>query len=186
MSKFHCVLDTSALIKKYLQEDGSDIILELFNKQDCAIHILNVTIPEITGVFVKWQLSGQIDRQKRERLLKLFIADITDYNVIIHNVTHRNIVDTDGIWDKAIVTKRGQTTVRLNFECPSCKKDVEVEETRTRQMVSAVDTLVLSVCYELKRVYNRLFLFASDHHFVKVARRMKIRTCDPVFDPMPF
>jgi hypothetical protein len=41
--------------------------------------------------------------------------------------------------------------------------------------------MVLSVGLELKTVYGHgnVYLFASDNHMLKVANRLKIRTCDP-------
>jgi len=107
MSKFHCVLDASALLKKYREETGSETIRALFNREDCAIHILNVTIPEVTGAFVRWQLDKEIDRTDREALVDIFIADIRDYRVVVHNITHRNIVQTDGVWDRSKGVKPG-------------------------------------------------------------------------------
>jgi len=157
MSNYHCVLDASALLKKYRPENGSDIIKILFNRKDCAIHILNVTIPEITGAFVKWQLSGSIKQSERHQLLSLFIADIQEYNVVVHNITHRNIVDTDIIWDNSITVQQPRIKDKTG--------------TTLKPRVGPVDVLVLSAAWELKRAYGQSYLFTVDEHMIGVAQK---------------
>lgn len=121
MSKFHCVVDTSALLKKYHQEAGTDIIKTLFNRDDCAIHVLNIAIPEVTGTFVRLQLEGTLSSARRAELLKLFVADITEYKVVVHNITHRNIVETDDVWDHSItVQQSSSSTLVIPHTCPQC------------------------------------------------------------------
>lgn len=156
MSNYHCILDASALLKKYRPENGSDIIQILFNRKDCALHVLNVTIPEVTGTFVRWQLSGSINQSQRKELLGLFIADIREYNVVIHNITHRNIVYTDTVWDNSITVKQPMVKDKTG--------------TTPKPRVGPVDVLVLSVACELKRSYGQSYLFTVDEHMIEVAR----------------
>ena len=108
MSKFHNILDASTLAKKYHQETGWDIIQSLFRQKDCTLHILNITIPEIVGAFVRWELKSEIGQGKWEELKNLFIADITNYQLVIHNVTHRNIIQTDDVWKTSMPIKPTQ------------------------------------------------------------------------------
>jgi PIN domain nuclease of toxin-antitoxin system len=166
MSDNHCILDASALLKKYRPETGSDIITALFNRKDCAIHILNVTIPEITGAFVKWQLSGSINQSERLQLLKLFIADIQEYNVVVHNITHRNIVYTDMIWDNSITVNQ-----------PMIKNKTG---TTPKPRVGPVDVLVLSVACELKKSYGQSYLLTVDEHMISVAQiKLGLKVINP-------
>lgn len=163
MSKLHNILDASTLVKKYRKETGWEIALSLFRHKDCALHILNTTIPEVIGVFVRWELKGEIDKGQWEILRDLFIEDIINYNLIVHNITHRNIVDTDRIWKTSMRVKpsRGQN--------------------RTKPRIGPIDVMVLSVASELKTIYKyeNVYLFTSDNHMFKVASRLKIKTCDP-------
>lgn len=188
MSKYHCVLDSSALIKKYHSEAGSNLLKQLFNCDDCAIHVLNIIIPEVTGAFVRWQLEGKIDEKARKELLSFFIDDIREYRVIIHNVTHRNIVSTDDVWDYSIKTmpKAGPKIVTAQ-KCPHCKKDYQNEKSTTKNRIGPNDALILSVCSELHRVYKKVFLFTSDTHMFDVALKMRLYPFNPENNPsLPF
>ena len=180
MSKCHCVLDASALLKKYHQEVGSDVIRALFNRKDCALHILNVTIPEITGAFVRWRLDNDIKPCDRETLKNLFIDDIRDYRVVVHNITHRNIVETDNVWTKSITPKPpwGPEIIEP-IECTKCGESFERKIKRRKPRVGPVDVLVLSVCLALRASYDKIYLFSSDGHMLTVAQKLGITTCNP-------
>ena len=181
MSKLHCVLDASALLKKYREETGSDLIKALFNRTDCAKHILNVTIPEVTGAFVNWRLHKEIEPTDRENLIESFINDIRLYNVVVHNITHRNIVKTDDVWTKSITVKpSSQPELEKWIDCPLCKKSFVLKTKPMKLRVGPIDILVLSVCLELRASYgNNVYLFSSDGHMLKVANKLNIKTCDP-------
>jgi len=170
MSKFHNVLDASTLAKKYRQETGWDIIQSLFRQKDCTLHILNITIPEIVGAFVRWELKSEIGQGKWEELKNLFIADITNYQLVIHNVTHRNIIKTDDVWKTSMPIKPTQY------------------QGKRKPRVGPIDVMVLSVVLELKTIYgySNVYLFTSDNHMLKVANRLKIKTCNPEVDALPF
>jgi hypothetical protein len=181
MSKFHNVLDASTLAKKYRQETGWEIIQSLFrkNKKDCALHILNVTIPEIVGAFIRWELKEEIEKGKWEVLKNLFIADIENYQVVIHNITHRNIVKTDDVWKTSMPIQPTQTRDEETIKCTQCGGEITI--TRRKPRVGPIDVMVLSVGLELKMIYGHenVYLFTSDNHMLKVANRLKIKTCDP-------
>ena len=188
MPEVHCVLDASALLKKYRPETGSEIISELFRRKDCAKHILNVTIPEVTGAFVRWRLDDEIKFTEREDLIKGFIDDIRLYKVVVHNITHRNIVKTDDVWTNSITPNPSyQPQIVEQIVCPTCGKPFEKIIHRRKPRVGPVDVLVLSVCLELRNSYGNIYLFSSDNHMLKVARKLKIKTCDPEASPeLPF
>jgi hypothetical protein len=190
MSSFHNILDASTLAKKYRQETGWEIIQSLFSKSDkkeCTLHILNVTIPEIVGAFVRWELKGEIKKGQWKELKNLFITDIQDYRVVIHNITDRNIIRTDDVWEVSMHIKAGQSREGETVKCPKCKE--EIISPREKPRVGPIDVMVLSVGLELKAIYgyNNVYLFTSDSHMLKVADRLKIKTCDPeAVTEMPF
>jgi predicted nucleic acid-binding protein len=180
MSKYHCVLDSSALIKKYHSEAGSHLITPIFNREDCALHVLNISIPETTGVFVRWQLEGGISEKEREKLLEYFIKDIREYRVIIHNITHRNIVFTDDVWNHSIKTRLKQgSKISIPQHCPNCNTDYQQEKVISKKRIGPNDALILSVCSELYRVYKQAYLFTSDEHMFDVATKMGLRPFNP-------
>lgn len=160
MSRYHNVLDASALVKKYRKETGWEILQLLFRRKDCSLHILNITIPEIIGVFVRYDLNNEIKKGEWKNLKTLFIDDIVNYSVIVHNITHRNIVDTDAVWETSMSVQRSKP--------------------KRQKRVGSNDVLVLSVASELKKIYgyNNVYLFSSDTHMLKVASRMKIKNCN--------
>ncbi|MFC1781611.1 type II toxin-antitoxin system VapC family toxin [Planctomycetota bacterium] len=171
MSKYHNILDASALAKKYRKETGWDIIQSLFRHKDCTLHILNITIPEIVGAFVRWEQSNEIAKGEWKVLKDLFIADINNYKLVIHNITHRNIIKTDDVWETSMPVK------------PT------LYQGQRRPRVGPNDVLVLSVGLELKTIYGfqNVYIFTSDNHMLKVADRLKIKTCDPEADStLPF
>ncbi|MBA7701200.1 hypothetical protein ES703_109933 [subsurface metagenome] len=188
MPNVHCVLDASALLKKYRPEIGSEIVLELFKRKDCAKHILNVTIPEVTGAFVRWRLDEEIKPDEREDLIDGFIKDIRLYQVVVHNITHRNIVKTDDVWTKSITPKPSfQPQIVEQVVCPMCGKSFEKISQRRKPRIGPVDVLVLSVCLALRASYGKIYLFSSDDHMLKVARRLNITICNPeVVSQLPF
>lgn len=166
MAKFHCVIDASALIKKYRDEAGSETIKILFNREDCALHVLNVAIPEVVGTFFSWQLETGLKPKQTGKLKGLFIQDIEEYNVVIHNINDRNIIGTDKIWEASLLVPKPTYT---NGE----------GKTKFKQRVGPVDVLVLSVCQELKKSYGRVYLFSSDEHMLNVAEKLGINIYDP-------
>jgi len=179
MSKFHNVLDASSLAKKYRQETGWEIIQSLFRSKECALHILNVTIPEIVGAFVRWELKGEIKKGRWKELKNLFTADIKNYRVVIHNITDRNIIRTDDVWEISMPINPAQSHEEEKIKCPHCGK--EITTYRRKPRISPIDVMVISVGLELKTIYgyNNVYLFTSDNHMLKVADRLKIKTCDP-------
>jgi len=190
MSKYHNVVDASALVKKYRQETGWEVIQDLFRREDCAIHVLNTTIPEVVGVFARWELEKVIPEGEWLILRDLFINDIGNYQVIIHNVTDRNIEATDDIWKKSMsVAPPNLPTKHDEITCPKCAYVDKQEIKRKKPRVGSVDVMVLSVCSELRSIFTKtyVYLFTSDGHMLKIADKLRINTCDPEKDTtLPF
>lgn len=60
---------------------------------------------------------------------------------------------------------------------------------KRKPRVGPIDVMVLSVGLELKTIYgySNVYLFTSDNHMLKVANRLKIKTCDPeAVNALPF
>lgn len=176
MPNFHCVIDTSALLKRYRQEQGSKIIDKLFNHEDCARHVLNVTIAEVMGAFFRWRLKGQLgtsDRKLKE-LRQLFKRDCQKNQLVIHNIHRDNISRANHIYD-------------ISYDIPAPTYRDEQGKLCKKERISPVDVLILSVCQEIKNSYKEAFLFSADVHMAKVAEELKISTCNPeVVTQLPF
>ena len=177
MPNYHCVIDASALLKRYKEELGTPIIDDLFEHKDCARHILNVTIPEVMAVFFSWQLKGELAQTRSKNLKELrkrFRKDREQDKIIIHNVDDHNISRTSSIYDSS-----------FDISAPTYKD--EQGKLCEKERISPVDVLVLSVCEELKRNYKNAYLFASDEHMLKVAEKLGIKAYNPEkLDELPF
>lgn len=166
MAKYHCVLDASALIKKYHEEKGSKRVEELFEQSDVAIHLLNVAIPEVIGTFFRWQLQGKLKPANREKLKEIFLEDVKSYKIVVHNINDRNIVETDNVWETSLTV-------------PQPVYYTAKHKRKTKSRVGPIDVLVISVCRELWAIYGKSYLFSSDEHMLKVATKLAINVYDP-------
>jgi len=166
MSQFHCLVDASALIKKYHKEKGSEIIEALLEHDDCAIHLLNVAIPEVVGTFFRWQLQGKLSPAQRQKLKNIFIEDIESYKIVIHNITDRDITQTDKVWETSIGVPQPYYYTAKN-------------KRKTKPRIGPVDVLVISVCRELHTSYGNAYLFSSDEHMLKVSDKFGIHSYNP-------
>jgi len=161
MSRVHCLLDTNALIKRYKEEEGSNLIEALF-EHPAAKHFLNVCIPEIIATFFSFELQGEITKDERNELKDIFIQDIREYNIIIHDVKGKTIRQTDEVHE-------------ISFQVPRpTYTDPKTGQQKVKPAISAIDALVLSAALELKGNYDRIFLFTSDGHMKEVAKRLDI------------
>jgi len=166
MANLHCVLDASALIKKYHQEKGSERVEELFEHVDTAIHLLNVAIPEVIGTFFRWQLQGKLTPAKRNKLKEIFLEDVKSYKIVVHNINDRNIVETDNVWETSLGVPQPYYYIAKNRR-------------RTKPRVGPIDVLVISVCRELWASYGKSYLFSSDEHMLKVASKLAVDAYNP-------
>lgn len=69
-------LDTSALVKRYHRERGSEVIDALFAEQDCRIVISDLSIIELGSALAKKVREGEISTEKYQRAIGLFCQDI--------------------------------------------------------------------------------------------------------------
>jgi len=100
--------DTSALVKRYHGETGSDNVDRIFDQKDRAIVISNITITEMISAFKRKENAGEIGFETMELLVSKFFADIlaefvvlelTDEHIkeSIRLVTERNLRTLDAL-----------------------------------------------------------------------------------------
>ena len=153
---YHCLLDTSSLVKRYQQEKGTSIINQLFERKDCFLNIVNLTIPEVIQTFYTLHRKGEINFSKREELKEIFMKDISEYILYVHNISDRNIADVDRIFD-------------ISFQVsPKC-----------RTPISVIDTLIISVASGIQKHFGSAYLFTSDWHMERVASKLGVQVVNP-------
>jgi len=68
--------DTSALVKRYHIEDGTDRIDQVFSEADGPLIISNITIAEFTSAFARKKRDGAIDEKTLRYCLSSFSTDL--------------------------------------------------------------------------------------------------------------
>ena len=69
-------LDTSALVKRYHQEIGTDVVDEIFESEDRVIIISNISITEFVSTINRKKNEKEITQDDLELVLSKFYADI--------------------------------------------------------------------------------------------------------------
>ena len=69
-------VDTSALVKRYHKEEGTDKIDEIFDLEDRVIVISNLTITETISAFKRKQNNGKISKDDLNSFISKFFFDI--------------------------------------------------------------------------------------------------------------
>ncbi len=156
MAKYHCLLDSSSIIKRYKKEQGSQVVDALFSDKDVSISLPNICIPEVVATFYTIHLQRKINKQERDELKRIFIGDIHAYSTLIHNIHDRNIIKTDEVFDVSFtISPKG------------------------KEPINAIDAIVISIALEMKASLKDAYLFTSDTHMKKVAKQMGIIVKDP-------
>lgn len=70
-------LDTSALVKRYVSEAGTDAVLEWCDKAT-EIILSGIALPEIVSSFCRLHREGKITDMQYRQLKSLLLADIED------------------------------------------------------------------------------------------------------------
>ncbi len=68
-------LDTSALVKKYHCESGTDVILNIINKNNINIYISDIAVIEFHSALLKKVRQHEIDRNACDMALQKFLQD---------------------------------------------------------------------------------------------------------------
>lgn len=75
--------DTSALVKRYAEEDGTDVVDELIEEADESIVITSLTVIEMTSAFRRKYNRDEITARERDGLLAAFFEDATDRYTVV-------------------------------------------------------------------------------------------------------
>lgn len=69
--------DTSAFVKRYISEDGTDAVLE-WCERATEVGLSGIALPEIISAFCRLQREGRISDTQYRQLKSLLLADIED------------------------------------------------------------------------------------------------------------
>lgn len=72
--------DTSAFVKRYISETGTDAVLELCNTAT-ELGLSGIAIPELISAFCRLRREGRITDSQYRQLKSLLLADIEDVAV---------------------------------------------------------------------------------------------------------
>jgi predicted nucleic acid-binding protein len=75
--------DTSALVKRYYEEDGSENVDELIEDEDSTVIITSLSIIEATSAFRRKHNRGEIEQERMNRLLSTFFEEAIEDFVIV-------------------------------------------------------------------------------------------------------
>jgi len=75
--------DTSALVKRYADEQGTETVDELIENDDDTVVITSLSVIEITSAFRRKYNRGEITSTQRDGLLTAFFEESTDEFTII-------------------------------------------------------------------------------------------------------
>jgi uncharacterized protein len=119
--------DTSALVKQYLQEAGSKLVLELLKSGE-KVYTASLTYAEGHAAFSRRTREGRLTRQTARRLALRFDKDWESYDVVIpgkdvlrlaRQMLYRHpLRSTDAIHlASALLLARTSPTARWSFVC---------------------------------------------------------------------
>jgi len=74
--------DTSALVKQYLQEAGSKLVLELLKSGE-KVYTASLTYAETHAAFSRRTREGRLTRERTKRLALRFDKDWESYDVVV-------------------------------------------------------------------------------------------------------
>ncbi len=77
----NCYFDTSALIKRYIEESGSIAVSEIFREAESVL-ISEISKVECVSVLKRINVEGQISDEEYEYLKKEIQADAEDFTLI--------------------------------------------------------------------------------------------------------
>ena len=78
-----CFFDTSALVKRFHKEHGSDTIHKMIESTDNTLVIASITLSEMTSAFRKKTNTGVIREDELQKILSEFSIEIVDKFVIL-------------------------------------------------------------------------------------------------------
>ena len=170
MSEHHCVLDSSAVLKRYFRkEQGSTILKSLFSRftsdpADLSLSLLNICIPEVISVFYVLEHKGKLTQTQRDALKGNFIGDLRAARLDIHSVDGKDIRAADDVIDIA-------------SKLPSPRR--RGAKAHGPRRVGCTDILVISVAVRMTRQFRQTHLISSDKHMIRVAKQLGVDVINP-------
>ena len=113
-------IDTSALFKRYIPEQGTEELDNIF-KQDAAFYISDVTIIEvISNLKRKSEITKELDENLYKKIKSEFYNDIAHENIKTVSVLSKTIIEATNLIDKRYITPLDSlqlaTALQLNSE----------------------------------------------------------------------
>ena len=84
-------LDTSALVKRYRQETGTQTLDEIFSQEDASIVICSLTVCEMIRTIDKHRQRKELSQENFEKLIKLFYHDLHSDRISIMQIGQERI-----------------------------------------------------------------------------------------------
>lgn len=75
-------VDTSALVKRYLPETGSEWILDLFERDGVTFGISSITVVELASTLGRKRREGAINDVQRDTQFRQFLSDSADIEIV--------------------------------------------------------------------------------------------------------
>lgn len=109
-------IDTSALVKRYHQEKGTEKIDEIFESKEKIIFISNLAVSEFTSAINRKKFEGEITESDLNLVLSRFFTDVMEILTIVGVTDSHVISSSDLILEynlKALDSLQLATAVRL-------------------------------------------------------------------------
>src|SRR5260370_14791277 len=94
-------LDTSAIVKRYISESGTEVMGELYRAAEAQALLLQFSlwnVGEVLGVMDTYQRRGWITKTEHERIERLFVAETMKLvklgGLLVLPAQHRYIVES--------------------------------------------------------------------------------------------
>lgn len=174
------IFDSSAILKRYKREKGSDTVNKIINYSKGRAFLPNFCIPEVLSVFeVLYHFGSKIGYGRRKKITyaernkfrAAFLGDINHGRFYPYELDRNHIRNVDYVYEKSFRIAPGGQNDRKRYDA-----------------IDTTDCLILSMAIELSALYRtNLFLITSDTHMKKIARALKIKIIDPENPPnLPF
>lgn len=75
--------DTSALVKRYHEEEGTERVDEILNREEAEVLISSLTVVESTSAFRRKYNRGEVSESEMEQLLGVFFREALNEFVIL-------------------------------------------------------------------------------------------------------
>ncbi|MBU1863307.1 MAG: hypothetical protein KKH94_06575 [Candidatus Omnitrophica bacterium] len=170
----HCLGDTNALIKYYIDLPGSDIIRYLIDKNpSVAMNITNVHITEMIGLFYKLRANGIITSDDYcTQYIHTFLHDIKEKKILVYDFSNQHILDFD-VFEKIATTPA--PLVQLPY---TITKGILVKG--TKDDADTADSILLVVMREMHLLSEgKSFLVTCDAHVKAIAHVFGLPVIDP-------